>query len=213
MTSKKQLLKNWKIYAVLDDGIFPDSRILLKKFSELAESPVDIVQLRFKNIQNKSIFAAAQKIIEKARKKNLPVVLNDRPDLALLLGCSGVHLGKGDISPGKARKVLGKKAIIGCTIRTAKDLKSISSDVDYVSIGPVFKTPLKPGLKARTSRAIKEVVRASKLPVVAIGGINLDNAKKVLKEGIKTVAFVRYAITQKNTKQRIEKLRKILEWA
>ena len=208
MISKKQLLKNWEIYAVLDSGLFPDSRELVKKFKELAKSPVDAVQLRFKDLAERSLYKAAKDIIAAAKESNTPIIMNDRPEWALSLGCSGVHLGKADVSASVARKVLGKGAIIGRTIRCAADLRRLDSkDVDYVAIGPVFRTPTKPELKAIPRKVLREVVKRTDLPLVAIGSINKDTVRGVNKEGIKTVAFVRYGISSKNTRKRIKNVK------
>ncbi|MGB3057773.1 MAG: thiamine phosphate synthase, partial [Candidatus Omnitrophota bacterium] len=144
--------------------------------------------------------------------KNLPVIINDRPDMVLALGCSGVHLGKGDISAGLARRILGENAIIGRTVRDIEDIRSLKKkDVDYVSIGPVYRTPLKPYLKTVSRFRLREVCEKSSLPVVAIGGINSGNARELAGCGVKTVAFVRYGIAEKNTREKIEKLRKIMD--
>jgi thiamine-phosphate pyrophosphorylase len=211
MISKKQLLKSWKIYAILDDGLFPDARQLLRKFSDLTESPIDVLQLRFKNLAKDSVYNAAKKIVRTAKKKNLPIIINDRPEIALALGCSGIHLGKGDISAKCARRILGKGAIIGRTIRGIKDLEFIDKkEVDYVAIGPVFRTPLKPELKKISRQRLREVQKRTQLPLVAIGGINKRNVREVAACGIKTVAFVRYGITEKDTNKRIKELRKAM---
>jgi len=211
MISKKQLLKNWKVYAVLDDGLFPDMRELLKKYDDLLESPIDVLQLRFRALARHCVFRMAGKMVRRAQKRNISVVINDRPEAALALGANGVHLGKGDIPAPVARKLLGTCAIIGRTIRGAWDLADIDrKDVDYAAIGPVFRTPLKPGLKAVPRREVRKVVKKAEVPLVAIGGINSSNVREIIGCGIKTVAFVRYGITEKDTRMKIDELRKIV---
>lgn len=213
MKSKKRRLKGWKIYAIVDETFFPDTRTLLRKFRVLIESPVDVIQLRCKKLFDESFFQAAEEMTCLAKTKGIPLVINDRPDIALMVGASGVHLGKGDISVRAARNLLGSDAIIGRTIRKWTDLERSGdiNDTDYVAIGPVFNTPLKPALRRITSERLREAAEKIKVPVVAIGGINDTNVEEVLKYGIRTVAFVRYALTQKNTKAKIEKLRKIIK--
>ena len=116
MKSKKQLLKSWKIYAILDESFFSDNRRLLKKFHDLIESPIDVIQLRFKKLVDESFLRAAKKMTHRAKEKGIPLVINDRPDIALILGAEGVHLGKGDISVRSARSLLGRRAIIGLSL-------------------------------------------------------------------------------------------------
>ncbi|MBL7073325.1 MAG: thiamine phosphate synthase [Candidatus Omnitrophica bacterium] len=212
MKSKKRRLKGWKIYAIVDETFFPDTRTLLRKFRVLIESPVDVIQLRCKKLFDESFFQTAGEMARLAKTKGIPFIINDRPDIALMVGASGVHLGKGDVSPRAARNLLGPGAVIGRTIRNVTDLKKSGDidDIDYVAIGPVFETPLKPSLRRVSPRILREAVEKIKIPVVAIGGINDTNVHEVIRQGIRTVAFVRYALTYKNTKVKIEKLRKII---
>ena len=209
MKSKKQLLKSWKIYAVLDGSLFPGRRELLRKFRDLLESPVDAVQLRIKGFADLSLYRAAKEMTVRAGRQNIPLIINDRPDIALSAGAAGVHLGKSDIPVPIARKILGAGAIIGRTIRSQEDLKSADiKDADYVAIGPIFHTPFKPELKTIPRSRLRELSGIVRMPLVAIGGINKDNVGEVVAEGIRTVAFARYGITEKNTRKRIEELRK-----
>ncbi|MFC1644097.1 thiamine phosphate synthase [Candidatus Omnitrophota bacterium] len=212
MKSKKQQLKNWKLYAVLDNSLFPDRRKLLRKFYDLLESPVDAVQLRFKDFTEPALYRTARKMAVRAKEKNVPLIINDRPDIALFLGASGVHLGKGDIPASTARKMLGAGAIVGRTIRGLKDLEAVdTSAVDYVAIGPVYRTPLKPGLKTVPRRLLRELCSKASLPLVAIGGINKRNVRRLIAEGVRMVAFARYGITEKDTRKEIEELERIIK--
>ncbi|NQT32252.1 MAG: thiamine phosphate synthase [Candidatus Omnitrophica bacterium] len=212
MKSKKQLLESWKVYPILDSGFFPDRKKLLKKFYELIESPVDVIQLRFEDFSDHALYRAAEAMVPLARKKKIPLLINDRPEIALSLGASGVHLGKGDVSARSARRLMGPDAIIGRTVRSFSDLAAINRrNADYVAIGPVFRTPIKPALRARSKSEVIELCRKAKLPVVGIGGINAGNVREVVKLGINTVAFVRYACGGNNAKKRMDALRKAME--
>jgi len=191
--------------------LFPDRRKLLRKFYDLLESPVDVVQFRFKDFADLPFYRAVFDMVAAAKRKNIPLIINDRPEIALSLGADGVHLGKGDILVSAARKMLGPGAIIGRTIRGAVDIGSINrKEVDYVAVGPVFRTPLKPGLKAVSRSRLRELSRSVRMPLVAIGGINKDNVREVVREGIRTVAFARYGITETYTRKKIEELRKAM---
>lgn len=211
MRSKKRLLKKWKIYAILDDGLFSDARELLRKFSDLLNGPVDVIQLRFKDFTKDPIYRAAEKMSDRAKRKNIPLIINDRPEIALALGASGVHLGKADIPASIAREMLGPGAIIGRTIRGPRDLAEIcEKEVDYVAIGPVFSTPLKPGLRTVSRSILRELCASVRPALIAVGGISLENVSLVLSEGVKTVAFARYGITEKDTRTRMRELREIM---
>ncbi|MEA3489310.1 MAG: thiamine phosphate synthase [Candidatus Omnitrophota bacterium] len=183
----------------------------MRKFRSLMKSSVDAVQLRFKDLADLSVYRTAREMADLARKTKVPLIINDRPEMALSLGASGVHLGKSDISASTARKVLGPDAIIGCTVRGFRDLDSVDKkDVDYVAVGPVFRTPLKPGVRAISRPRLRDLCENAAIPLVAIGGINIRNVGKVVSEGVKTVAFVRYGIAEKDTRRKIEKLRQAM---
>ncbi|MFH1846714.1 MAG: thiamine phosphate synthase [Candidatus Omnitrophota bacterium] len=212
MRSKKQLLKNWKLYVILDAGLFSDRRLLRNKFYELAESPIDALQIRCKAEIDFSLFLMIKKMASFLKKKKIFFIINDKPELVSCFGADGVHLGKGDIPVRLARKIAGKDAVIGSTIRNACDIREVQKQgADYAAIGPVFSTPLKPELKQVTPKILKETIRAANLPLVAIGGINTSNVREISRFGVKTVAFARYAVTEKNTEYRIKLIKQILD--
>ena len=147
-------------------------------------------------------------MVIEAKRKGIPLIINDRPEVALSLGASGVHLGKSDIAVGIARKMLGPGAIIGRTVRNVRELKQLDKKcVDYASIGPLFNTPLKPGLKTVPILKLRQLCKKTDMPLVGIGGINSSNVEKIVACGINTVAFVRYALKGKDTTAKIKKLK------
>jgi len=211
MRSKNRLLKNWRIYPILDNTMFPDTETLVFKFSELIKSPVDAIQLRLKDPVNESFLRLAAVMAAKAAKKGISLIMNDRPELAIASGCDGVHLGKADMTVSAARKFLGRDAIIGCTVRGRKDLEGLKgADHDYVSIGPVFHSPLKSDIDNISYSEIRGLCRATDKTVVAIGGIDAKNVGKVLQCGVQAVAFMRYALADKDTEKKIKQLKRIM---
>jgi len=212
MISKRELLRNWKLYPVLVDSLFPDGKSLLAKFRELLDSPIDCIQLRFKDIADSRVFDMAAGMVDRARKVGLPVLIDDRPEAALALGADGVHLGKADIPPRIARELLGRDAIIGRTTRARLPELELfdGKDVDYVSAGPLYVTPTKPGLRALPHARVKKFIEVSPYPVVGIGAIDGSNIEHVKGLGVRTVAFVRYGITARDTRKKIEELRRFL---
>jgi thiamine-phosphate pyrophosphorylase len=132
-------------------------------------------------------------VIAEARPYNVPVIINDRVDIALVTGAAGVHLGQDDMDPVAARRILGDGAIIGFSTHTVSQAKATSSlPVDYIAIGPVFPTRTKEdpdeavGLAALS--AVREVV--GDLPLVAIGGIDRQNIASVLASGADAAAVI-----------------------
>lgn len=213
MISKKDLLKNWKIYPVLVDSLFRDREELISRFRSLISSDIDCIQLRFKSIAEKKVFELAREMTKEARQRGIPVIIDDRPETAVVLGADGVHIGKADIDPGVARRILGDKAVIGRTTRAnIEELETFDpGSVDYLSVGPLYTTPTKPDLRALPHSRVKRFVREVNMPIVGIGAVDSDNARRVRSLGIETVAFVRYGVTCGETKASIQELRKIME--
>jgi thiamine-phosphate pyrophosphorylase len=154
-----------------------------------------LLQLRAKTMSSGAFLTLATELVSLAGAHDATVVINDRPDIAKLAGAGGVHLGQDDLAPAQARSilgtVLGDAALIGKSTHTDGQLELASREpVDYVAIGPVFGTTTKAtGYDAVGLDAVARAARIN-LPVVAIGGITLDNAQSVLDAGAASVAVI-----------------------
>jgi thiamine-phosphate pyrophosphorylase len=142
------------------------------------------VQVRLKRAPAGEILACARKIVAAARGRAL-VLVNDRPDLALLAGADGVHLGDEDLPPDEARRLLGDALLVGRTCRTLDAAQAaIAAGADHVGFGPVFASRTKPlAVELRGVEALARVAAALPAPVVAISGITLDNVADVAAAG------------------------------
>lgn len=119
-------------------------------------------------------------------------IVNDDPQLALALGADGVHVGQDDADPAEARRVLGENAIIGLSTHSPEQIAvAQTAGVDYISVGPVWETPTKPGRPAVGLELISHAAAHSKLPFFAIGGIDATNVGEVVGAGAGRVAVVR----------------------
>ena len=155
----------------------------------LAEAGATFVQLREKNLPALDFFNEAKAA---ARVARVTLIINDRVDVALALK-TGVHLGQDDLPPDAARKLLGDTAIIGfSTHNVSQAIAAASLEVDYVAIGPIFETGTKanpdPVVGLDGLRAVREAIGAT--PLVAIGGITLENAASVIDAGADSVALI-----------------------
>lgn len=169
---------------------------------------VKIIQLRDKTEDSAGFYHAAIALKKMIRRKALFIV-NDRLDIAKLSGADGVHLGQYDIPVAAARKTLGPQAIIGKSCHSlAQALSAEKEGVDYISIGPVFRTPTKPAYKPVGIALLKEARMRVRLPVVAIGGINKDNITRIRETGVKSIAVVRAICKAKNVLKAIRVLRR-----
>jgi thiamine-phosphate pyrophosphorylase len=150
-----------------------------------------MVQLRYKS-GTSEITQSAREVIEVLRPTGVPVIINDRVDLARALGAQGVHVGQGDTAPGEAREVLGEDAIVGLSITNESQLAAVDpAVVDYLGVGPVFATGSKPdAAPAIGLEALSRIARAVRLPVAAIGGITVKNAAEVIRVGADGLAVI-----------------------
>ena len=159
----------------------------------LALGGASIVQVRDKALSVKEFYNEAESALKTARELGVRLLINDRVDIALMLGADGVHLGQDDLPPGQARKLLGEQAIIGySTHNIAQALDARALPLNYIAVGPIFSTTTKtdtsPVLGLEGLRAIRDAI--SGIPLVAIGGITEQNAASVLGAGADSVAMI-----------------------
>lgn len=153
---------------------------------------VDILQLRWKGREVKGFFTLARGLRKVTRRFKVLFIIDDDPNLARAIKADGVHLGQKDLSIKDARSILGKRFIIGAsTSNLFQARRAVSYGADYISIGPVFKTPIKAGRKAVGVKVISKLKKEIALPVFAIGGINLNNIKNVIRNGADRIAVIR----------------------
>lgn len=178
------------------------------------------IQLRMKDATDEEVRNAAIEIIPMCRETDTFLIIDDRVNLVDELRVSGVHLGKEDMDPMEAREKLGPHAIIGVTANTAADiLKYKGKDIDYVGLGPCKPTKTKKNLAPVIGldgyKAIIDEVRAAgmEIPIVAVGGININDVSKLTEQGVNGLAISSAIINAPDpvlyTSQIMEKLLKI----
>jgi thiamine-phosphate pyrophosphorylase len=152
-----------------------------------------LLQVRAKTLGSRAFVELADACVSAARPCNASIIINDRVDIARLSGAAGVHLGQDDLSPTAARRLLGDRAIVGASTHTVQQIEAtLREPVSYVAIGPVFSTASKDtGYDAVGLTLVSTAARlAGQVPVVAIGGITLDNASSVIAAGAASVAVI-----------------------
>ena len=190
------------LYPIIDLAVL--QRPLEPVLAGLAGAGVQWVQLRGKQLSSGDLFRECRRLVALARPLGLKVIVNDRADLALVSGADGVHLGQEDLPAAEARRILGEKAIIGFSTHGLQQaLQARDMPVDYVAIGPVFPTRTKenpdPVVERQELQAIRE--RVAK-PLVAIGGITLENAPALFRSGVDSVAVIRDLLPAADIRQR-----------
>jgi len=192
-----------------------DSRLscscIISDVKSALKAGVKVVQYREKCKSSSQMFKEAVAL----RKicKNITFLINDRIDIALAVDADGVHLGQDDLPISLARKLLGKKKIIGVTVHNVKEaVLAERLGADYLGASPIFltKTKLDAGrpLGIRMLKAIKKRV---KIPVVALGGITLKNAKEVICSGSDGICAISAVLTKKNVRNHIKKFQDLFK--
>lgn len=153
------------------------------------------IQLRAKSMPGAELLATASFVVQLALRHQARVVINDRADIARLAGADGVHVGQEDLTPAAVRAIIGDSSIVGLSTHTIEQVdRAVREPVSYVAVGPVFGTATKAtgyepvGLERVREAARRATVRG--IPLVAIGGITLENAASVLDAGAVSVAII-----------------------
>lgn len=179
------------IYLVTDRGLCRN-RPLPEIILQAVQGGAAYVQLREKDISTRLFVEEAIAVKNILLPFNVPLIINDRIDVALACGADGVHIGQEDMPYSTARKLMGEKAIIGLSVETWEDVEVANKlDVDYIGVSPVFATPTKTDTKEPWGlEGLKKIKVFSRHPIVAIGGINEINARAVVSAGADCLAVV-----------------------
>jgi len=150
------------------------------------------VQLREKDVSTRFFIEEAQKIKTVTAQFRVPLIINDRLDVALAAGADGVHIGQEDMPYETARKLMGLRAIIGLSVETWDDVvKAQELDVNYLGVSPIFETPTKTDTKRSWGlEGLARIKAYSRHPLVAIGGLNASNAEDAVMAGADCIAVV-----------------------
>ena len=195
---------NNKLYVITESTI-SKGRNNEEIVREAIKGGAEIIQLREKDLDKNKIKNEAIRLLKICRENNVLFIVNDYVDVALEIGADGVHLGQTDMSISEAREICGNKLIIGLSTHSVEQaIKADKEDVDYITIGPIYKTRAKDFTVG--TEIIKEVVSKVEKPVIAIGGINKNNIDEVLKQGIKSVAVISAVVSAENVKEAAKKL-------
>src|SRR4051794_11397034 len=159
------------------------------------EGGVDVVQLREKDAPDHEIVAAGRRLRELCDEHDALLVVNDRPDLALVCGADGVHVGQDDEPVASVRATVGRDVLIGLSTHSPAqvDAAAQADDVDYLGVGPVYETATKPGVKPVGLELVRYAQEHVRKPWFAIGGIDAERAREVGAERIAVVRAIRDA--------------------
>ncbi|ABK61946.1 thiamine phosphate synthase [Clostridium novyi] len=182
---------NYKLYLITDRS-FLNGRSLAECVEDAIKGGATLVQVREKNISTRDFYNIAREVQEVTTKYNVPLLINDRIDIALAINADGVHLGQSDMPIELARKILGDDKVIGISAGNVKEaIEAEKAGADYVGLGTVFFTGTKKDIDEPIGLAgLKEITEKITIPSVAIGGINKENAKSVLATGVDGISVI-----------------------
>lgn len=182
--------KDMLLYAVTD-RTWLNGKTLSSQVEEAIIGGATFIQLREKNLNYSDFLNEAIEIRKICNKYKIPFVIDDNVEIALKSGADGVHLGQNDMSIKQARNILGENKIIGATARTVEQaLKAQQESADYIGSGAVFATSTKSDTVPLSYENLCRICSSVNIPVVAIGGINAENARNLSGSGISGIAVV-----------------------
>ena len=205
-------LKDCKIYWVTDEKAC-NGKDFYKCIEESIKGGVKIVQLREKNISTKDFYKKALKVKEICKNYGVLFIINDRLDITQAVEADGVHLGQSDMPIEKAREILKDKFLIGATARNIEEAeKAELLGADYIGSGAIFGTSTKDNAKRLEMEDLKKIVNSVKIPVFAIGGININNVWMLKNIGLQGVCSVSGILSEKDCKKVVENILKNFNW-
>lgn len=208
---------DYRLYLVTDRNCL-QQQTLEQAVEQAILGGVTLVQLREKAIASKEFYERALRIKAICHHYNVPLLINDRVDIALAVEADGVHIGQSDLPCRVVRQILGKDKIIGVSARTAQQAIQAQADgADYLGVGAMFATSTKQDAQTVTIASLTQIRQAVTLPIVAIGGINhttlpaLQQALQAADTSIDGVAVVSAILGQKDVKLASQQLKEVIK--
>lgn len=200
---------DYSIYLLTDDGCL-QGRALIDCVREALEGGVTLVQYRAKTASSAEMYAEALQLKALCDSFKVPLIINDRLDIAMAVGAAGVHLGQDDLPCAAARKLLGEDYIIGVSAHNPAEAKAaLQSGADYLGCGAVFGTATKADVKKLGTDGLAAICREKGLPVVGIGGVTADNYLEVRAAGADGAAIVSGILAQPDIRATVEAIARV----
>ncbi len=180
-----------RLYVILDATLLNNSPHDCAQ--ELAAAGVRLLQYRDKTASTRDLLAISRELVSSLNSYGASLVVNDRPDIAVLAGAAGLHVGQEDLEPEQARAVVGDEMWIGTSTHNLEQFRrAAATSADYIAVGPIFPTTSKANPDPVVGlELIRQVRNLTEKPIVAIGGITVERAASVIEAGADCVAVIR----------------------
>ena len=196
------------LYFITDSTGFTEKEFLRRTEAAL-QGGVTLLQLREKDKSTREYIAIAQKVHEITRRYNVPLIIDDRVDVALAIDAEGVHVGASDMPVATARKLMGEDKIIGATAKTVPQaLEAWQQGADYLGVGAIYPTTTKVKTVLTSTDTLRDICRAVPIPANAIGGLNKDNIDVLADIPIAGICVVSAIMKAEDPQKAAEELRK-----
>lgn len=196
---------DYSIYLVTDTVHFKDDSIYNKLEAALSAG-VTLLQYRDKSAETRILYERALKVKALCDKYRVPLIINDRADIAFAVKAAGVHLGQGDLPPLIARRMLGSDAVIGVSAHNAEEaLAAEAAGADYLGCGAVYPTGTKKDTSVIGVEGLKTIHAVTNLSFVGIGGVTLANYRDVLNAGADGAAIVSAILSANDIESTVQK--------
>lgn len=199
------------LYAILDASQADGEDASLARI--LAAAGVELIQIRDKKASTRKIYDASKRLAEQLAPSGVRIIVNDRPEIAAMIGAGGAHVGQEDLSVEAARKICGSTRWVGVSTHNLDQLHHANrTSADYIAVGPIFPTVTKenpdPVVGLEFLHAARQI---TKKPLVAIGGITIESAEAVYRAGADSVAVVRDLISTGDPARRVREYLSVAE--
>ena len=195
------------LYFITDSTGFSEEEFL-SRVEQALKGGVTLVQLREKNRTTREYISLAEKVHKITKEYNIPLIIDDRIDVAMAIDAEGVHLGQSDMPVDIARRILGNDKIIGATAKTVPQaLEAYKNGADNLGVGAIYPTTTKVKTVLTSVETLKDIVKAVPIPVNAIGGLNKDNMYVLENTGIAGVCVVSAIMKADSPQQAAEEIK------
>ena len=210
MTNRKEILERLRLMVISDHT--QSRRPLIDALKAALEGGVTAIQLREPEWSARELLQAATELRTITQRHHALLIINDRLDVARAVQADGVHLGWRSLPVSAARELAGDDFLIGFSAHNAEEAREAEQQgADYITIGPVYPTPSKKGLVPVLGiEGVRNALKDVRLPAVALGGIQADNAREVLKTGVRGIAMIRGILNQDDPQAAAVELNAIL---
>lgn len=200
----------WRLYVIVDAEAVR-GRDLAWVAQQAALGGADVIQLRHKRASTRQLLEEARRLRDVTRQASVPLIINDRVDLALAVNAEGVHLGHEDLPVPVAKRLLGPGKLVGCSTHSLEGaIEAERAGADYLAVGPIYPTPTKPEYGSVGLQLITRVRAQANRPMVCIGGIDQATLPAVLQVGAECVAVVRAVCAADNPAEAARTLKYLL---